>query len=662
MSTTSTQKDIRDTALYREALTLCRQLRQPGSGQVSDAADLCVAADGTFAVFSGTLAETLEGSPPSRICEIYLRTGEFKVLTFGPNSDRAPKISPDGRHIAFLSDRRKAGDFQLHLLDRASGAVRSVPNADGWIEYLQWSTDGNRILLGVAGYGADIAGGQGAISSQQADAAPASWMPSVETGREDYRWRRVWVYDVATDHVVQASPDGVNVWEAVWCGKEAYAAVVSNEPGEGHWYSARLRLADRDLYVSRSQIGVLAASPSGEHLLVVESVCSDRGYIAGDALLIETASGRVRRLDTHGVDVAYAEWRSERDLLLAGHRGFETVVGLCRGHIGRFVEVWKSEDITSGGRFVSVSGLEPPGDFAMVGEGFRRAPEIACVRDGHYRSLKSFALDSMRHADGIAAVDRLTWTGADGLEIQGWLVRPKAAGPHPVVMNVHGGPIWHWRPRWLGRAGVHWAMLLRRGYAVFLPNPRGSSCRGQDFARRVVGDMGGQDTGDYLRGLDCLVSQGIADSTRLGVMGTSYGGFMTAWLITQDSRFAAAVAVSPVTNQTSHHLISNIPHFVRLFLADRVDHLGGKYFERSPVFHANRVKTPTLTICGSRDRCTPPDQGMQFHNALRESGVRSVLVTYPQEGHGIRTFPASIDYAARVVAWFEQYMPTGSPA
>jgi dipeptidyl aminopeptidase/acylaminoacyl peptidase len=204
-------------------------------------------------------------------------------------------------------------------------------------------------------------------------------------------------------------------------------------------------------------------------------------------------------------------------------------------------------------------------------------------------------------------------------------------------------------------------MLLTGGYAVFLPNPRGSSGRGQDFARHVLGQMGGADTHDCLAGLDYLVERGVADPRRLGVTGASYGGFMTSWLITQDTRFAAAVAVAPHTNQVSQHLISNIPQFLTLFLADKFNNPGGKYFERSPIMHAHKVKTPTLNICGALDRCTPPEEAVQFHNALLENGVKSVLVTYPEEGHGIRKLPAAMDCAARTVAWFQEHMPAMVP-
>jgi dipeptidyl aminopeptidase/acylaminoacyl peptidase len=657
------QKDIRETAQYVEAEAVYNTARQPGTGQISDAAEVHVSPDGKHAAFAGALMDTLEGAPPTRICDVDLTSGATRVLTFGPNVDRLPKFSPDGRHIAFLSDRHKLGDFQLYLLDPVSGAVRPTPRPEGWVEYLHWSPDGKRILVGVAGHGADISSGQGGVSSKGIAGDLPSWIPAVGTGDESYRWRRAWVYELATDRVRQVSKVDLNIWEAVWCGNEALAAVASPGPGEGLWYTARLYIVEmetghsREVYTPQDQLGWPAVSPSGKYVAIVEALCSDRWLVAGDLRLIEVTSGKVNRVDTRGVDIAYTEWRSDRQLLLAGHRGFETVVGLCDAPRGTFTEVWASRDLTTAGYYATVSGFNEKGDCVLVGESFVRAPEIAVIRRGEYQQVKSFDLGYTDQAKAIDAVECVSWKAPDGREVQGWLLRPKGTGPYPLVMHVHGGPVWHWRSGWLGRRGASVLMLLKRGYAIFLPNPRGSSGRGQDFIRHVVGDMGGADTYDCLSGLDYLVEQGIADANRLGITGGSYGGFMTSWLITQDSRFAAAVPVSPVTNQVTEHLISNIPHFVALFLADKYNNPGGKYFERSPIMHAHKVKTPTLSICGALDRCTPPEEAVQFHNALLENGVESVLVTYPEEGHGVRKFPAVIDYAARVVAWFTRHMP-----
>jgi dipeptidyl aminopeptidase/acylaminoacyl peptidase len=660
MSAFATQRDLRASPLYREIEALIQDLRRAGTGQISDAADVCVAPDGKHAVFAGVLIDKLEGSPPTRICILNLDEGQTRVLTFGPNTDRLPKYSPDGRSIAFLSDRHKAGDFQLYLLDPQSGAAHRAATVDGWIEYFHWSPNGRRIVLAVAGHGADVSGGQGAVSSKQVSGDVPSWMPNVETGDESFRWRRAWIYEFSTGKLRLASSPDCNIWEVSWCGDDALVAIASPGPSESLWYEAQLHLIDiqtaqwRRIFQPRDQIGWPAASPSGKYVAVVEAVCSDRWFVAGDLRLIETASGQLEQIATGGIDITYAEWRSEHILLLAGHRGFETVVALWDAVSG-FKELWASDEITgAGGFYAAVSGIDEAGDCVLAGRGFRRAPEIGVIRDGQYRTVKSFDLGYTAHVGAIEAIDRWTWQAADGLEIQGWLLRPSASRPLPLVMVVHGGPVGHTRPMWLP---AYVLMLLKRGYAVFFPNPRGSSGRGQHFARRVFGDMGGADAQDLLAGLDSLVTRGIVDPGRIGVMGASYGGFMTSWLITQDTRFAAAIPVAPHTNQVTEHLIGNLPHFMQMITKDQWNNSHGAYFARSPIMHAHKAKTPTLNIAGALDRCTPAEEAVQFHNALLEHGVKSILVIYPEEGHGIRKWPAVIDYTARVVNWFCEHMP-----
>ncbi len=655
-------RDIRNTPLYQEAEAFYRSVRQPGTGQISDATEIQVSPCARYAVFAGTMLEQLEGGSPTRLCQIDLGSAQIRVITFGPHTDRLPRYSPGGRQIAFLSDRHQPGDFQLYCLNRRDGAVRPAARVAGWVEYFQWSPDGQRILLAVAGHGADRAGAQGAIASPQvADTLPA-WMPQVETSNESFRWRSAWIYDLTTGEASQVSPPSCNLWEVVWCGNEALAAVFSPGPGEGLWYSARTGVIDiktgecREVYTPKDQQGCPAASPSGRLLAVVEGLCSDRWIVSGDLRLIDTADKQSHRVPAHGMDVTYVEWRSERLLLLAGHRGFQSVVAIYDAVTKGVTQLWASDAITTAGRFIAVAGMGEEGDCALIGEGFLRSPEIAVIRRGEYQPIRSLDLGYAQQVEAIGACDQRSWQAPDGLEIQGWLLRPRGSGPHPLVMYVHGGPVWQWRPMWLGRAGAAVLMLVRRGYAVFFPNPRGSTGRGQEFARAVLGDMGGADTRDLLSGIDHLVETGVADPRRLGVTGVSYGGFMTSWLIAHDSRFAAAVSVAPMINYVTQHLLSNIPHFVSLFLADMYTNPGGQYFARSPIMHAQRVRTPTLNICGALDRSAPPQEAVQFHNALRENGVESVLITYPQEGHGIRTLPAGLDYAARLVGWFEEHL------
>ena len=311
-------------------------------------------------------------------------------------------------------------------------------------------------------------------------------------------------------------------------------------------------------------------------------------------------------------------------------------------------ELWSGEEALGGRHGVG----EPLGDDAFVAvlESYERPPEIAVIREGKPETVVSFAHEGTRfQSEHGGRVERLTWSAPDGLEIDGFVVLPEGPGPHPLVLDVHGGPIGAYRDRWsMGYATT--PLLVSRGYAVFLPNPRGSTGRGKEFQSMVIGDMGGADADDLLAGLDVLVDRGIADPKRLGVTGGSYGGF------TRTDRFAACVSLAPVIDWYSQHWTSNIGFWDRTFLGEDPGP-GGAYFERSPVMFADRVRTPTLVVAGSDDRCTPPGQATEFHQALKEHGVETALAIYPGEGHGVRKFPAVIDMCARTVEWFERYMP-----
>jgi dipeptidyl aminopeptidase/acylaminoacyl peptidase len=231
---------------------------------------------------------------------------------------------------------------------------------------------------------------------------------------------------------------------------------------------------------------------------------------------------------------------------------------------------------------------------------------------------------------------------------------PHGEPPFATVLWVHGGPV--------GAVGWEFpsadlAVLVEAGYAVLMPNPRGSIGRGRDFAAFVVGDMGGEESHDLLSGLDHLVSLGIADPARLAVGGVSYGGYMAALLPAVDDRFAAAVVGSPLTDLISSHYGSSLSVFVRDYVGGRPTDQVQRYLDRSPVFAGTRLRTPTLLAAGLRDRATPMGQAVEMFRALREQGVPTELVVYPEEGHGVRAYPARIDWIARVVMWLERHAP-----
>ncbi len=658
------QRDIRGTSRFTDIEDRYRAWCRPGQNVIVDLADLDPSPAGDRVAASGTLYEDLAGMPVTRIVLVDLERGDMERVTSGPNCDRLPKWSPDGETLAFLSDRVKATVFELFLLDPRTRVATRAGGVRGSVEYHHWSSDGRRLLLGVAGPGADVAGPHGGFSPATADDQAPDWLPHVDTGIRPDSWRSVWVVDVAAKTARQVSPPGVNIWEACWCGVDAFGAICSETPGEDAWYVADLRLFDlaggsRVLFKPEHQLGWLSAPRGGGRLAVVEAICSDRTIVAGELRIVDAQSGAVDAAHAPGIDITSTAWRSARHLLLSGVRGSDSMILHYDLPARSAVQLWKGRDVTlAGPRFPEATGLgQSPGDVIFMREGWFDPPTLVALIGGKERPVRRFGPEAVDTAlNGLGTARHLSWKANDGLEIEGWLLAPEGTRPYPTILQIHGGPIAFYRPQYLGRSIVNQA-LLAAGYAILQVNPRGSSGRGRDYAALVLGDMGGADAGDHLSGLDMLVARGLADAGRIGVMGGSYGGFMTAWLITRDRRFAAAVSVAATTDWVTQHLTSHISHFCNIFLADRIDQPGGQYFSRSPVYFAGSVTTPTLNICGAADRNVPASQSLAFHHALLEHGVRSVLICYPDEGHGIRKMPALLDYGARLVGWFEEHMP-----
>lgn len=672
-ATLAAQADLREHPLFKQAEAVTRAWLRPGSGEPATIGQVMASPDGSRAVAAASICDALEGplsrevGSTTRLALVDLASGEIETITHGPGSDSMPKWSGDGGRIAFLSDRDQAHINRLRIFDMDGGTDRETKAVSGFVEAFEWSPDGQAILLSVAGYGSDLAGAHGAISVDLESAATGQpvWAPKIESGQETAAWRSVWLYDVATDTARQVTPAGINIWQAAWCGAQHIVAICSDQPAETWWYTADVRLIDLDGNVVRTlfrpddQLGLLAGSPSGATVAVVEAMCSDRDLVAGDLRLIDVQSGKVQTPATLDGDVVQLHWRGDDELLLVGARGPDTVIGLLDRRTHSYRPLWQGTERTpSGGMFPEVAPLGcKPADFLFLTESFFEPPTLFAFEGGSEREIHRFGseeIDALVKPLGSAC--DFQWTAPDGVKIHGWLITPHDPGPHPLIMQVHGGPVWYMRPLYLGRTAFA-QLALAAGYALFQPNVRGSSGRGQAFARCVLGDMGGADAYDLLSGLDALEKQGIADPPRIGITGGSYGGYISNWLITQDQRFAAAVPVAPITDWVSQHFSCNIPSFCEMFLSDHVSNPTGKYFSRSPIHHASRVKTPTLSICGALDQITPAGQALEFHRALRNVGVESVLVTYPNEGHGVRTMPAVFDYTARAMAWFLQHMP-----
>ena len=229
------QRDIRQTPYFIEAQCLYQDIWPANSQRIVEAQHLNTSPDGRSALFTG-ICGNAPGRPNAQcIFHIDLQSSYLSALT--PNScpEKRPLYSPCGKHIAFLSDRDGGDNFQLSLLNISNSLISQPPAVAGWVEELSWSPDSCSILLTVAGHGADKGSGQGAVPSQQYSEQHPEWMPDVSAGDEGYRWRHLWIYELASKKLRRVPTQDINVWEAVWCGNRGIAAITSDQPGEEAW-------------------------------------------------------------------------------------------------------------------------------------------------------------------------------------------------------------------------------------------------------------------------------------------------------------------------------------------------------------------------------------------------------------------------------------------
>jgi dipeptidyl aminopeptidase/acylaminoacyl peptidase len=611
-----------------------------------------VSPDGSALAFVVSRLYAQPGERPSSAIWLAEQGREPVQATSGKTNDALPRFSPDGSRIVFASDREHAGRMTLYSLERGLAEARPFGDVEGSVEDVQWAPDGGSLLVLAADLGSDRAGVQAATRIESADKAEED--PKVT--RPSQAWRRLLRIDASSGETTEVGPPGVHVFEFHWDGRRA-VAVCADEPTESAWYDAYLGLLDLEertaerIYEPDWQI----QSPRlrGHRVAFVEGFCSDRAVLAGTPIAVELDSREVRVLAPQ-LDVAWLRWRDDERLWFAGWRGMAGICGTL-GLDGSHDEL-ETGDVTIGVRYQPRISVSDDGStVAAIVERPTDPPEVAILEADSPRrvtSLNTEAASPLR----VAEWERFTWSGRDGLELEGQVARPPGStGPLPLVVLVHGGPTGSWSWQFAPYRGLP-LLLVDAGYAAFLPNPRGSAGRGQEFARANLGDMGGEDLQDILAGVDALVEAGSADGDRVGIIGGSYGGFMSAWATTQTDRFRASIPQACVSNWLSFHNTTNIGQFDVLFLDSDPYDPNGEYPSRSPVYHASRCRTPTLVMHGEIDLCTPIGQAQELYQALVEAGCEAELVVYPREGHGWLEYDHQVDAWNRIRDWFDRHL------
>jgi dipeptidyl aminopeptidase/acylaminoacyl peptidase len=304
----------------------------------------------------------------------------------------------------------------------------------------------------------------------------------------------------------------------------------------------------------------------------------------------------------------------------------------------------------------------------LVGESPRHPDEVFWLpASGDLKRLTNVNpwLDEMR----LARQEVVVWKARDGLELQGILIYPLnhvEGRSYPLIMSVHGGPEAHEPNGWLTTYSRPGQVAAARGFVVFYPNYRGSTGRGVDFSKLGQVDAAGKEFNDLIDGIDHLVTIGLVDRSRVGITGGSYGGYASAWGATYFSeRFAASVMFVGISDNVSKLGTTDIPE--EMYLVHHRKRLweDWNYFlERSPIYHVQKNRTPTLILHGKNDPRVHPSQSLELYRhlkTLKQAPVR--LVLYEGEGHGNRKAAARLDYHLRMLQWMEHYLqgPGGDP-
>lgn len=620
------------------------------------ASDPALAPDGSRVAF--TLAEWVPGQQRRR-ASVWVAGGDGEARPFatgekGEKGEYGAVWSPDGQWLAFISEREAEGSFskpQLYVVPAAGGAARRVCAMPNGVSDIGWSPDGAKL----------------AFTSLEGP-EPTKDPIVVTRGRHT----RLWTVRVAGGQPEPVTPAGVTVWDYAWSPDGTrFALYFGDGPDETDWYRGMVGIVDagggsvRTLVRPDGQAGALAWSPDSARVAYVSGEWSDHGLVGGDVFVVPAVGGAARNLTPGiGFSPSWLQWLPDgARLLYCAWDGLTGQVGLLDEATGALTTL--AGDIVVGeSAWPRLSATRDGRTFATVISDARHPTEVyRGALTGPENGASGVEWKRLTRLNPLAEETyarvpsrRLTYAGADGWEMQALYTPPlshNGSGAPPLVLLVHGGPTAAYRDDW---NGWQTQSLASAGYAVLRPNPRGSIGRGVAFANAVLGDMGGKDFEDLMRGVDYAIAEGLADPERLAIIGWSYGGFMTAWAVTQTTRFKAAMMGAGICDYHSFHAQTNIQDWdLRFIAADPIEDPEA-YRARSAITFVKRVSTPTLIIHGEKDPCVPVNQSWAFYYALRERGVPVECAIYPREGHGFSERDHLKDYPERTIKWLKQYV------
>jgi dipeptidyl aminopeptidase/acylaminoacyl peptidase len=574
-----------------------------------------------------------------------LKTADGK----GPVDGHDLAWSPDSRRLAFLSEHGSPDQEQLFVADIESATARKVTQVTGQLARPAFAPGGEDAAI---------------LFTENAPRATGPTEPArAEVGviGEKVYEQRLNVVHLSTGKLRPVSPADHYVYEYDWSpdGK-SLVAIAAPGDGDNNWYIAKLMTFTADtgrrqtLLDPGMQIAVPRWSPDGQTIAFIGGLMSDEGVNGGDIYTIPARGGKAQnRTPDLKASATWLAWQPSSDgLLFTAHEDGGSSI-FTADLKGRTVNQWRGAEVIASekGAF-ALSLSKDHKTSAVIRHAFDRPPEVWTGPIGAWQQHTQI---NARHKPHWGEARSLHWK-SDDYTIQGWLLYPQHYDParrYPMVVSIHGGPASARRPGWPGTS-FDFSFLSGEGSFVFFPNPRGSYGQGEAFTRANVKDFGHGDLRDILAGVDHIVKTLPVDDRRLGVVGWSYGGFMTMWTVTQTNRFKAAVAGAGIANWQSYYGQNGIDQWLIPYFGAPVYDDPAVYARSSPLNFIKKVKTPTLVLVGENDLECPAPQSFEFWRALRRLDVPTQLVVYAGEGHGIRRPDHKRDILRRSAQWLQR--------